>query len=284
MLYAETVEDARKAVREWKRAGLRVGLVPTMGFLHEGHASLIQRAAAECDRVVVSIFVNPAQFGPGEDLATYPRDMEGDSALCRRLGAAMIFAPEPRTMYPDGFAAFVDVEGMGDNLCGRSRPGHFRGVCTVVSKLFTILAPDAAYFGHKDAQQFAILCRMVRDLNMDIAMVGCPIVREADGLAKSSRNAYLNQTERQAAPVLHRALEAAAALLAGGERDTAAVVRRMREIITAEPLALIDYAEVVDAASLAPAARAERPVLVALAVRIGKTRLIDNITYSPEVS
>jgi pantoate--beta-alanine ligase len=278
----KTVQAARDVAREWRRAGLRVGLVPTMGYLHEGHASLIRRAVSECDRVLVSIFVNPIQFGPGEDLAAYPRDMERDAALCEDLGAALIFNPEATELYPKGFATFTEVERLGENLCGRSRPTHFRGVCTVVNKLFNIVDPHKAYFGQKDAQQFAILRRMARDLNLDIEMVSCPIAREEDGLAKSSRNAYLNPEERRAAPVLHRALKAALAALRQGERDAAAVVRLMLAEINAEPLARVDYAEVVDADTLAPVPSIGGTVLAALAVYIGKTRLIDNCTYAPE--
>ncbi len=284
MKRVQTVRAVREAVREWKTAGLRIGLVPTMGSLHAGHASLIRRAVSECDRVVVSIFVNPTQFAPGEDLATYPRDLERDTALCADLGAALIFNPEPGEMYPEGFATFVDVEGLGKGLCGRSRPTHFRGVCTVVNKLFQIVAPHRAYFGQKDAQQFVILSRMTRDLNMDIEMVSCPIVREDDGLARSSRNAYLNPRERKAAPVLHRALEGARSLLEQGERDPAALVRSLRAVLDAEPLARIDYTEVVGAHTLAPVATVDGPVLVALAVFIGKTRLIDNLLFTPEAS
>jgi pantoate--beta-alanine ligase len=277
----KTVQAARDVAGEWKRAGLRVGLVPTMGYLHEGHASLIRRAVSECDRVLVSIFINPAQFGAGEDLAAYPRDLERDAALCEGLGAALIFNPEAAELYPEGFATFTAVERLGENLCGRSRPTHFRGVCTVVNKLFNIVGPHKAYFGRKDAQQFAILRRMVLDLNLDIEMVSCPIVREEDGLAKSSRNAYLNPEERRAAPVLHSALEAALAALRRGERDAGAVVRLMREKIAAEPLARVDYAEVVGADTLAPVRSIDGAVLAALAVYIGKTRLIDNCAYAP---
>ena len=282
MNIAKTIQAVRTTTTVWKRAGLRVGLVPTMGYLHEGHASLIRRAVAECDKVVVSIFVNPTQFGPNEDLASYPRDIEHDTALCEELGAALIFNPEPAEMYPQGSATFVEVQGLNEHLCGRSRPTHFRGVCTVVNKLFNIVGPYAAYFGQKDAQQFAILSRMVRDLNMDIKMVGCPIVREEDGLAKSSRNAYLRPDERQAALILSRALNMGQSLLEQGETASVAVIRQMCEMIEAEPQARIDYVEVVDEATLSPLETVDRPVLVALAVHIGKTRLIDNFFYTPE--
>ena len=193
-----TVQQVREQVRAWKKQGLTVGLVPTMGFLHEGHKSLIDRAVAENDKVVVSVFVNPIQFGPNEDFAQYPRDLEKDAALCENAGAAILFHPEPEEMYPNGFCTHVDVTGVTDNLCGAKRPGHFQGVCTVVSKLFHMVAPDRAYFGEKDAQQLAVIRRMVQDLNFDLEVVGCPIIRESDGLAKSSRNTYLNPEERRA--------------------------------------------------------------------------------------
>ena len=276
MQVVTTVQATRDAVNIWKKQGLRVGLVPTMGYLHQGHASLIRRAAEECDRVVVSIFVNPTQFGPGEDLEAYPRDMDGDTDLCRSLGVGLVFAPEPSEMYPDGFSTFVEVGRLGENLCGRSRPIHFRGVCTVVSKLFTIVAPQMAFFGQKDAQQCAILKRMVRDMNMDIQLVACPIVRHEDGLAISSRNYYLNQEERKAALVVQRAITVTRELFLQGERKAAVLVQSMRDVIATEPLARLDYAEVVDAETLAFVSTVNHPALAALAVFFGKTRLIDN--------
>ena len=205
MQVTKTVKETRDIVKEWKREGLTVGLVPTMGFLHEGHASLIKRAREENDRVAVSVFVNPTQFGPNEDLEAYPRDFERDSALCEGIGADLIFHPEPEDMYHDPHA-FVSIDKLSDNLCGKTRPVHFRGVCTVVSKLFNIVTPDRAYFGQKDAQQLAIIKKMVKDLNFDIEIIGCPIVREEDGLAKSSRNTYLNAEERKAALCLSRSV------------------------------------------------------------------------------
>ena len=281
MQVVSTVQTVRDAVSEWKNQGLRVGLVPTMGYLHEGHASLIRCATEECDRVVVSIFVNPTQFGPEEDLEAYPRDMARDTALCGSMGATLVFAPEPSEIYPDGFATYVTVERLAENLCGRSRPVHFRGVCTVVSKLFNIVAPHKAFFGQKDAQQCAIVGRMIRDMNMPVALVVCPIVRHEDGLAVSSRNFYLNREERQAAPVVQRAIGAARELFLQGERNASALVRRMEEVVAAEPLARLDYAEVVDAESFAAVPLAHRPVVAALAVFFGKTRLIDNTTLNP---
>ncbi|CZQ85222.1 pantoate--beta-alanine ligase [Trichococcus collinsii] len=276
MKIAATVEEIRSAVKAWKKEGLSVGFVPTMGYLHEGHQSLMQKAVSENDRVVVSIFVNPMQFGPTEDLESYPRDLEKDAALCEASGVELIFHPEPKEMYHSDFSSFVDMHGLTERLCGKSRPAHFRGVCTVVTKLFNIVQPDRAYFGQKDAQQLAVIQQMVRDLNMEVTVIGCPIIREADGLAKSSRNSYLSADERKAALVLSRALEVAKQLLADGEQDAAKILKAISETIQAEPMAKIDYVELVDARTLQQVDSVERPVLVALAVYIGKTRLIDN--------
>ncbi len=270
------IKDVRERVKAWKGEGLSVGLVPTMGFLHEGHESLIVRAVAENDRVVVSDFVNPMQFGANEDLATYPRDLEKDTALCEAAGADLLFCPKPEEMYAPDFSSFVEAGGVSAGLCGRTRPTHFRGVCTVVCKLFHIAAADRAYFGQKDAQQLAVIRRMVRDLNMDIQIVGCPIVREADGLAKSSRNTYLNEAERKAALALSRAVFHGEALLDGGERDASAIVSEMKKIIEAEPMVRLDYVELVDADTIEPVEKAEGRVLAAVAAYIGPTRLIDN--------
>ncbi|MCQ2444014.1 MAG: pantoate--beta-alanine ligase [Mailhella sp.] len=271
--------EVRAMVREWRRQGLSVGLVPTMGYLHEGHKSLIVRAVAENDRVVVSDFVNPIQFAPNEDLASYPRDIEADARLCREAGASLIFHPEPSDMYAPDFSTFVDMKGLSENLCGRTRPTHFRGVCTVVSKLFNIVTPDRAYFGRKDAQQLAIIRRMVRDLDFGIEIIGCPIVREADGLAKSSRNTYLSPEQRSAATVLSRAAALGLGMMEDGERDAAKVLGAMRSLIEDEPLARIDYVSMVDFDSLQDVERADRPVLCAMAVYFGKTRLIDNFVF-----
>ncbi|MFR7991478.1 MAG: pantoate--beta-alanine ligase [Lachnospiraceae bacterium] len=268
--------QVRAAVREWKANGLRVGFVPTMGYLHEGHGSLIRAACEQNDKVVVSIFVNPMQFGPGEDLESYPRDMERDSAYVEQLGADLIFHPHPETMYAEDFCTFVDMTGLTEGLCGKSRPVHFRGVCTIVTKLFHIVQPDRAYFGQKDAQQLAVIRRMVRDLDMDIEVVGCPIVREPDGLAKSSRNTYLSGPERQAALILSQTIRFGEQLVADGETDARELVRKMTEKIETEPLARVDYVEAVDGRTLQPADRVKAPLLVAMAVYIGKTRLIDN--------
>lgn len=276
MKTAETIAEVREQVRTWRREGKTVGLVPTMGFLHAGHKSLIDRACEENDRVVVSVFVNPTQFGANEDLDSYPRDLAHDQALCEDAGAALVFHPSPEEMYPAGFCSFVDMDGLTKELCGLSRPTHFRGVCTVVSKLFHIVQPDRAYFGEKDAQQLAVIRRMVLDLNMDIQIVGCPIVREPDGLAKSSRNSYLSPEERQAALVLSRSIFAGKRLAEQGETDAGKLVQTMTEILAAQPLARIDYVKVVDLETMEQISVLDRPFLAAIAVYIGKTRLIDN--------
>lgn len=279
MNIVSSVADVRSQVKDWRRQGLSVGLVPTMGYLHEGHKSLILRAVAENDRVVVSDFVNPIQFGPNEDLDSYPRDLDADARLCEAAGAHLIFHPRPEDMSASDFCTFVDMSHLTEGLCGKTRPTHFRGVCTVVSKLFHIVAPDRAYFGQKDAQQLAVIRRMVRDLNFDIEIIGCPIVREEDGLAKSSRNTYLNPEERKAAVVLSRAVFLARSLMERGERNASVVLAAMRACIESEPLARIDYVEAVDAVSMQPVERIQGPVLCAVAVYIGKTRLIDNVTF-----
>ncbi len=276
MEIVSTVSDARKIIKEWKKKGLKTGLVPTMGYLHEGHLSLIKKAVSENDRVVVSIFVNPTQFGPGEDYETYPRDINKDSALCESAGADLIFHPEASEMYPDGSCTYVNMTGLTDALCGRSRPTHFQGVCTVVSKLFNIITPDNAYFGMKDAQQLAVIKRMVSDLNFDINIVGCPIIRESDGLAKSSRNTYLNAEERKAALILQKSIFFGESLVKKGERDAAFVINSMKEIIESEPLAKIDYVEIVDMNTMKNVSVIQGEILCAIAVYIGKTRLIDN--------
>lgn len=276
MQIAYTVKEVREQVKAWRKEGLSVGLVPTMGYLHEGHASLIKKAVEDNDRVVTSIFVNPTQFAPTEDLEAYPRDMEKDSKLCETLGVDLIFHPEPEEMYAPDFCTWVDMDVLSKTLCGKSRPIHFRGVCTVVSKLFHIVTPDRAYFGQKDAQQLAIIRRMVRDLNMDIEIVGCPIVREEDGLAKSSRNTYLNEEERKAALILSQSIFLGQKMVEEGETDAAKIKAAMVEKIQSEPLARIDYVEIVDGLSMQPVDTVQSPTLAAIAVYIGKTRLIDN--------
>ena len=279
MIISGSIKEVREVIGNWKKRGFSVGLVPTMGYLRPGLISLIERARKENDMVVVSIFVNPIQFGPNEDLDTYPRDMTHDREVCEKAGAELIFAPQPSEMYPSENFAFVDIKELGDGLCGAKRPGHFRGVCTVVSKFFNIVLPNRAYFGEKDAQQLAIIRRMVKDLNIGTEIVSCPIVREADGLAMSSRNLYLSPEERKAALSISRSLSAAKELMRKGEKDALKIRETIVAGISAEPLARIDYAEIVDSADLSPVQRIEKPVLAAVAVYFGKTRLIDNFTF-----
>ena len=277
MQIAYTVAEAKAITRAWKRAGKTIGLVPTMGYLHEGHASLIERARKENDYVVVSVFLNPTQFAPGEDLAKYPRDFEHDCQLCEKMGADLVFHPEPSEMYHDPHA-FVNIDLLSETMDGAARPIHFRGVCTVVSKLFNIMQPDNAYFGQKDAQQLAIVKKFVEDLNFDVKVHGCPIVREADGLAKSSRNTYLSAEERQAAPVLYRAIQKGQAIIEPGMK-AADLEAAMKAVLAEEPLAATEYVTAVDALTMQPVDVIDRNVLVAMAVRIGNTRLIDNFSY-----
>ena len=277
MIIATTIAQVRAQVAAWKKEGLTVGLVPTMGYLHEGHASLVDEAVRQCDRVVASDFVNPTQFGPNEDLEAYPRDFDRDCALLEEHGCAMVFHPAVEEMYAPGAATYVEIlSDMPKQLCGKTRPIHFRGVCTVVSKLFNIVTPDKAFFGQKDAQQLAIIRQMVRDLSYGIEIVGCPIVREADGLAKSSRTTYLSEAERQAALVLYESVFLGQKMVAEGETDANKIVAAMTEHIQAQPLAKIDYVSAVDGVTMDPVDRIAGTVLVAMAVYIGKTRLIDN--------
>ncbi len=284
MIISENIKQTREQIKEWKRQGLRVGLVPTMGYLHEGHQSLMEAAKKDNDKVAVSVFVNPIQFGPNEDFASYPRDFEKDAALCEKAGVDLIFHPKAEEMYDEDFCTYVDMDGLTKELCGKSRPTHFRGVQTVVCKLFHILPADRAYFGQKDAQQLAVIKKMVRDLSMDIEIVGCPIIREADGLAKSSRNTYLNEQERKAALVLSISLAKGKEMAEGGERDAAKIKDCIKRIIEQERLAQIDYVEVVDFSDITPIGNLdeakEGTVLCAIAVFIGKTRLIDNFIFS----
>lgn len=281
MVVVKTIKEVRDTVKQWRKEGLTVGFVPTMGYLHEGHQSLI-RAAGENDRVVVSIFLNPMQFGPTEDLATYPKDIERDKQKCLEAGADLIFAPEVSEMYEDNFQSYVDMNLLTEELCGLTRPCHFRGVCTVVTKLFNIVKPDKAYFGKKDAQQLAVIKRMVADLNMDIEIVGCPIIREEDGLAKSSRNTYLNADELKAALVLSKAVKKAEELTENGVRNSAEIISAMTSIVEAEPLAKIDYIKIVSLDTMQQISSTEGGALIAMAVYIGKTRLIDNFFYEGE--
>lgn len=271
----------KEYARGARAEGRVIGLVPTMGALHEGHTALVKRARQECSRVIASVFVNPKQFGPKEDYKKYPRDLEKDAEKLAAVGVDALFAPEAADVYPNGFRTYVNVEGISERLEGRSRPGHFRGVATVVLKLFEIVQPHFAYFGRKDAQQVRIINEMARDLNLDAEIVVCPIVRETDGLALSSRNAYLSAEERKAATVLHRALVDARNELASGIRDAMRLQEVMRQIIDAEPLASVDYAEMVSADTFENVVRVARPCYAVMAVFIGKTRLIDNLLIEP---
>lgn len=275
MQIIKKIDELRPIIKAWKREGKTVGLVPTMGYLHEGHKSLIDRAVAENDHVVVSDFVNPTQFGPNEDFESYPRDINADAALCEKAGADIIFNPEPEEMY-DNALTFVDMNKITKVLCGKTRPIHFSGVCTVVSKLFNIVTPDRAYFGQKDAQQLCVIRKMVKDMNFDIEIVGCPIIRESDGLAKSSRNTYLNADERKAALCLSRSLAIGKEMIEKGEIYAAKVKSAIISEIEKEPLAKIDYVELVDWNNLESIDTVKKPLLCAMAVYIGKTRLIDN--------
>ena len=278
MIVVKTINEVKQIVKQWRKEGKTIGFVPTMGYLHEGHQSLIKKAR-ENDKVVVSIFLNPMQFGLSEDLASYPRDLERDKLKCSEAGADLIFAPDASEIYENNFQTFVDMHLLTEELCGLTRPCHFRGVCTVVTKLFNIVTPDKAYFGQKDAQQLAVIKRMVADLNMDIEIVGCPIIRENDGLAKSSRNTYLNDDERKAALVLSRSINKAKELIDNGQRDASIVISSMTEIINKEPLAKIDYVKAVALDTMQQIKFLNVPSLVAIAVYIGKTRLIDNLFY-----
>jgi len=271
-------EQARQARAENRI----VGLVPTMGALHRGHLALIERAKRECSPVIASIFVNPKQFGPNEDFTKYPRTFESDKEKLEQAGVDSLFAPEAADIYPQGFSTYVNVEGLSERLEGRSRPGHFRGVATVVMKLLQIVQPNFAYFGRKDAQQSRIITQMARDLNLDSEIVVCPIVREPDGLAMSSRNAYLNAEERKAATVLHRALDAAKSELAAGVRDALQLQTRLRRKLDSERLATVDYMEIIDAETFEPVVRVSKSSYIVLAVFIGKTRLIDNLYIEPK--
>lgn len=282
MKVSKTITDARNQVKSWKKEGYSIALVPTMGYLHEGHVSLITRAAKENEKVVVSIFVNPTQFGPSEDLASYPRDLNNDMILCENAGADLIFAPDDVEMYYTDAVTNVTVQNLTTGLCGDKRPGHFDGVCLVVSKLFNIIPANKAYFGEKDAQQLAVIKRMVRDLNFDIEVIGCPIVREEDGLAKSSRNAYLSIEQRQSATILNQSLNKAKDLLLSGEKSTKSIKEIIKQHLDSEVLARIDYIEVVDALSLKEIEFVNKPALIAIAVFFGKTRLIDNFVWRNE--
>jgi len=277
-----TIVDLREAIRARRPYLKRIGFVPTMGYLHAGHESLIRRAHADCDLVVTSIFVNPTQFGPGEDFARYPRDLTRDEELCERAGADLIFHPEPAEIFPRGHQTWIEVEEMANIACGEFRPKHFRGVCTVCAKLFNIVRPDRAYFGEKDYQQLQIIKRMVRDLNMSLSIVGVPTVREPDGLAMSSRNNYLTPTERQAARIVPRTLQMAQELVEHGELDVASLLTAVEQAVAAQPLARLQYAVVVDPETLAPLRILNQEARLLIAVYLGSTRLIDNVPLQPK--
>jgi pantoate--beta-alanine ligase len=281
MKICSTISDARAACREARDNRKRLGLVPTMGALHEGHLSLVRAAKAQCDAVAVSIFVNPTQFGPTEDLSKYPRQFDQDCGLLEKEGVEILFAPPVEDMYPPGAATWVLVEGLSEKLDGRSRPGHFRGVTTIVAKLFHIIEPEAAFFGQKDAAQLAVIRRMVEDLNFAVEIVACPIAREPDGLAMSSRNAYLNREERSRALVLQRSLQRAQQQFQGGERSAAKLISGAKEVFANEPQVVLDYFEIVDPDTLDPVERISQRTLVAVAASVGSTRLIDNVVLKP---
>ncbi len=276
MKVIKKIDEMRSDVSGMKSRGMNIGFVPTMGYLHEGHLSLVRESLRKADVTVVSIFVNPAQFGPREDFKEYPRDLNRDSEVLEREGVDYLFVPESDEIYPQGHKAYVEVYDLQDKLCGRSRPGHFRGVCTVVLKLFNIINPDISFFGQKDAQQAIILKRMVKELNLEVIIKVLPIIREEDGLALSSRNIYLTQEERKAALVLSKSLKVAQSMMEKGQRDSAAIIKEMKEIIGRKPLAKIDYVEIVDTDRLNPVAKIEKKALVAMSIFIGKVRLIDN--------
>lgn len=278
-MLVKEIKALRDLIKSWKREGLSIGFVPTMGALHEGHESLIKKAVSENDKVIVSVFVNPTQFGPNEDYDSYPRNIDKDLAICMTAGANVVFNPESSEMYFENKSTSVSVSNLTDVLCGAKRPGHFDGVCLVVSKFLNIVTPNKAYFGQKDAQQVAVIKRMVRDLNMDVEILACPIIREEDGLAKSSRNTYLSEDERNASLVLSRSLNIVKDLLVQGERNANKLKEIIKEVISKEPLAKIDYVEIIDSDSLENVDHIETNVLIPIAVYIGKTRLIDNFTF-----
>ena len=280
MEFITIIENVRNTVNSWRKEGYTFGFVPTMGFLHEGHAALIDQARKNNDKVIVSIFVNPIQFGENEDLSTYPRDINSDKKLCELHGVDLIFAPNPEEMYQDK-KAFVNIADLSDTLCGIRRPIHFKGVCTVVAKFFNIIQPTNAYFGEKDAQQLAIIRKMVFDLNFPVNIIGVPIVREKDGLAKSSRNTYLSNEERKAATILYKAIQLGTQTIQYG-CSAKCIIDTMTDTIQTEPLAKIDYISVVDAKTMQPVQEVTAPVLVAMAIYIGSTRLIDNFSYDPK--
>lgn len=276
MKILKTIREMKEVSAKLKSSGLSIGFVPTMGSLHEGHLSLVRRSIIQADHTVVSIFVNPTQFGPEEDFKRYPRDLKKDLEILEKEGVDFVFAPEAKEMYPDGYKTYAEVHELQDKLCGRSRPGHFRGVCTIVLKLFHIIKPDLSFFGQKDAQQAIILKKMIKDLDMDGKIEVLPIVRNKEGIALSSRNEYLSLEERKAALCLSKSLKKARSMIEKGERDTEKIIQGMKEVIAEEPLARIDYVEIVEMKELDPFPRIRGETLIALAVFVGKARLIDN--------
>lgn len=277
MQILKTVKEMRKIVKETQSRGQSIGFVPTMGYLHLGHLSLMERARAENDLVVISIFVNPKQFGPGEDLATYPKDLARDIQLAEMVGVDLLFLPERSEMYPADFQTYVEVRQLSQDLCGKTRPGHFTGVCTIVTKLFNLIQPDRAYFGQKDAQQVMVIQQLVKDLNLEVTVIICPIVRDADGLAMSSRNKYLSPAERESALILNKSLQRAEEMIGRGQRDAALLKEEIVAMITAGKSVEIDYVSIVALETLQPVTKLQGRILIALAVFIGKTRLIDNL-------
>jgi len=277
MRVIENIKDLKAIVRSQKQSGKTIGFVPTMGYLHEGHISLAKKSVSENDFTIMSIFVNPTQFGPKEDFSEYPRNMEKDTVMAENAGVDVVFSPTEKEMYPYGYNTYVNVEQITDTLCGESRPGHFKGVATVVTKLFNIVEPDKAYFGQKDAQQAVVIKRMVRDLNMSVEIITCPIIREQDGLAMSSRNTYLNEEERKAALILSKSLLDAERLVKSGEKNSSKIIKHIKDMISAEKLANVEYIKIVDQEDLRDVNEIDKKALIALAVRFGSTRLIDNI-------
>ncbi|MCS7278576.1 MAG: pantoate--beta-alanine ligase [Thermodesulfobacteriaceae bacterium] len=281
MKIIEKISEMKNLIRSWKEKKLRIALVPTMGYLHEGHLSLVRKAKALGDKTVVSIFVNPLQFGPKEDFREYPRDLERDKALLEKEGVDTVFVPLAEEMYPSNFQTYVEVTQLTQGLCGAFRPGHFKGVTTVVLKLFNIIEPDWAIFGEKDYQQLKVIQQMVKDLNLEVKIIGCPTVREKDGLAMSSRNTYLSSEERISALSLYKALNLAEELIKRGEKESKEIKKKLKELISSFPYTQVQYIELVDPETLEPVEKVEKPILCALAVWVGKTRLIDNKIISP---
>lgn len=279
MKLVRTIEETREEIRQFRQKGKRIGLVPTMGALHEGHESLMKRSLTETDITVVSVFVNPTQFGPNEDFDSYPRNLDRDLDICRKIGVDLVFAPSINEMYPKDYDTFIEIGSVANILEGASRPGHFRGVATVVSKLFNIITPDNAYFGQKDAQQVAVIKKMVYDLNIPVSIVPCPIIRENDGLAKSSRNQYLSNTERKQATVLNRALQLAEELLCSGETNSPFIQQEMEQFIQNEETIEMEYIKIRDARQLKEISKIDQPIFILIAAYVGSTRLIDNLFF-----